>query len=99
MYICTCLCIAGKDEELGDKLRSILAQLEFSHTIDKWDQDGVPFKTHLYVPEVHPLTGHEFCERGDEGHVFKVSLDIVFIISGCDRCYFFLFPCSVLVKA
>jgi len=26
------------------------------------------------VPEVHPLTGKGFCEREDEGHVFKVLL-------------------------
>ena len=34
----------------------------------------MPFKDHLYVPEVHPLTGAGFCEREDEGHVFKVVL-------------------------
>ena len=35
---------------------------------------GVPFKDHLHVPEVHPLTGVLFCEREDEGHVFKVVI-------------------------
>ena len=55
-------------------MRSVLAQLEFAHNIKSWDEQGVPFRTHLYVPEVHPLTGVEFCEREDEGHVFKVSL-------------------------
>lgn len=34
----------------------------------------VPFKDHLYVPEVHPVTGMQFCEREDEGHVFKVHV-------------------------
>ena len=37
---------------------------------------GVPFKDHLHVPEVHPLTGVLFCEREDEGHVFKVVITI-----------------------
>ena len=26
----------------------------------------------MYVPEVHPVTGIEFCEWEDEGHIFKV---------------------------
>jgi len=37
-----------------------------------WVSKGVPFNKHLYVPEIHPITGMEFCEREDEGHVFKV---------------------------
>ena len=28
----------------------------------------------LYVPEIHPVTGVGFCEREDDGHVFKVFL-------------------------
>ena len=27
---------------------------------------------HLYVPEVHHITGEYFIEREDEGHVFKI---------------------------
>ena len=53
-------------------LRSILAQLEYQHQINYWESLGVPFKTHMYVPEVNPITGEEFHEREDEGHVFKV---------------------------
>lgn len=43
---------------------------------------GVPFKDHLHVPEVHPLTGVLFCEREDEGHVFKVvtTIFVLYII-------------------
>ena len=67
------LCI-GKDETKGEKLRSILAQLEFQYQINTWQLKGVPFKDHLYVPEVHPVTGVGFCEREDDGHVFKVLL-------------------------
>ena len=35
---------------------------------DDWHSKGVPFKDHLYVAEVHTLTGIEFCECEDEGH-------------------------------
>ena len=57
-------------------LRSILAQLDYSYQINHWNSVGVPFKDHLHVPEVHPLTGVLFCEREDEGHVFKVVITI-----------------------
>ena len=54
-------------------LRSILAQLEFSHLIRKFDDEGTPFRTHLYVPECHPCAGTTFYEREDEAHVLKVT--------------------------
>lgn len=63
---------AGKSETKGDKLRSILAQLEYVYQIDYWESQGVPFRSHVHVPECHPITGTLFCEREDEGHVFKV---------------------------
>ena len=37
-------------------LRSILAQSDYSYQINYWDSMGVPFKDHLNVPQVHPLT-------------------------------------------
>lgn len=61
-------------EERVDQLRSILAQLEFSHTIRTYDRNGVPFISHLHVPEVHPLTGHTWYEREDPAHVLKVNI-------------------------
>ena len=64
----------GKDETMTEKLWSILAQLEFHYQINAWQLKGVPFKDHLYVKEVHPITGVGFCEREDDGHVFKVLL-------------------------
>ena len=64
---------SGKTETIEDQLRSILAQLEFTHQIFEFESQGVPFRTHLYVPEVHPLTGTSFCEREDEAHVLKVG--------------------------
>ena len=62
----------GKSEDIRDMLRSILAQLHFTHQIRHWDSLGVPFKSHMHVPEIHPVTGQLFCEREDEGHVLKV---------------------------
>ena len=69
-----CTFYIGKDETRAEKLRSILAQLEFHHQINTWQLKGVPFRDHLYVPEVHPVTGVGFCEREDDGHVFNVFL-------------------------
>ena len=54
-------------------MKSILAQLEYKHQVMLWVSKGMPFNNHLYVPEAHPITGLEFCECEDEGHVFKVS--------------------------
>ena len=38
-------------------LRLILAQLEFTHIVRQYNDNGVPFRTYLYVPEVHPDSG------------------------------------------
>ena len=59
---------------MADKLRSILAQLEFQAALKKWDGKGVNFSQHLYLPEKHPITDDYFCEMEDEGHVFKVCI-------------------------
>lgn len=68
----TTLCNQGKEEDEEDILRSILAQLEYRYQICTWDASGVPFRTYLYVPETHPITGCEFHEREDFAHVLKV---------------------------
>ena len=60
------------EEQHADKLRSFLVQLEFSYRVCEYDCQGVPFRSHLHVPEVHPLTGHTWYEREDPGHVLKV---------------------------
>jgi len=59
-------------EKKEEKLRSILAQLEYTYRGRSWDEKGVPFCTYMYVPERHPITGTPFHEREDEGHVLKV---------------------------
>ena len=53
-------------------MRSILAQFDYTNLVLEWTSKGVPFQTHLYVPEVHPVTKMAFCEREDEAHVLKV---------------------------
>ena len=59
---------------MADVQRSILSQLDFTHTIRKYDAEGVPFRSHLHVPETHPITGRPFLEREDPGHVLKVRV-------------------------
>ena len=54
-------------------LRSILAQLEYRYQVCRWDSIGVPFRTYLYVPEIHPVTKSEFHEHEDFAHVLKVN--------------------------
>ena len=61
-----------KTETLEEMLRSILAQLHYAKSVIEWDGKGVPFRTHAYVPEIHPVTSSPFQEREDEAHVLKV---------------------------
>ena len=68
-------------ESFPNKLRSIVGQMEYAYEIRKWCELRVPFRTHLYVPEKHPVTQRDFHEHEDEGHVFKV---------GCFVCSFTL---------
>lgn len=64
-------------------MRSILAQFEFANLVLEWTSKGVPFQTHLYVPEVHPVTKMTFCEREDEAHVPKVGSSYLIIQATC----------------
>ena len=57
-----------------EKLRSILSQLQYRHDVAEWEKFDVPFRSHIYVPETHPLTSMPFHEREDETHVFKVCV-------------------------
>ena len=65
--------IIGSTETKIDKVRSILAQ---TFQINLWTVQGIPFDSYIYVPEVHPITGKEFHEHEDEGHVLKVNYAI-----------------------
>ena len=67
-----CVYYSGKDEGITEQMRSILAQFEFTNLVLEWTSKGVPFQTHLYVPEVQPVTNLTFCESEDEAHVLNV---------------------------
>ena len=45
----------GKSETPLEMLKSILAQLEFQHEILEWEKKGIPFRSRVYVPKVHPI--------------------------------------------
>ena len=84
--------LVGREETTLEKLRSILAQLEYRYLVEHWEMKGVPFRSHLHVPEVHPLTGLMFCEREDEGHVSKVlTVQYHLIILCVENNYYFFY--------
>lgn len=64
---------ADHDESYTEMLRSILAQFEYKYQILLWESRGVPFRTYMYVPETHPITGKEYHEREDFAHLLKVT--------------------------
>ena len=49
-----------------------MAQLDYCYKVCQYDCQGIPFRTYLYVPEIHPDTGMPFSEREDEAHLLKV---------------------------
>lgn len=57
-------------------LKSILAQFEFTAVVKQYAHEGIPFDSHLHVPEVHEYTGTVVCQREDEGHLFKVNFGV-----------------------
>ena len=59
-------------------IRSILAQLEYQHQVCSWDEKGVPFRTCMYVPDIHPIRKEVFHEKEDFAHVLKVRIRILF---------------------
>ena len=64
-----------EEEVFGDKLRSVVAQLELHYEMCEWERKRIPFRTHnMYVPEVIPETGSTLYEREDEAHLLKVGV-------------------------
>lgn len=59
------------DESLLDKLRSIVAIYTFRKRVEELKDQGVDFSSHLYVPEIDPVTGNVHHERGDHNHLLK----------------------------
>ena len=58
LYLCfLSVLLDGVKEEKIDMLRAILAQFEYQYQVRLWDSEGVPFRTYMYVPKIHPITG------------------------------------------
>jgi len=70
----------GKSEGPVEQMRSILAQFDFVYTLKRYEIQGVPFRTYLYVPEEHPETKSVFYEREDEAHLIKVGIAMYFVV-------------------
>ena len=67
----------GVTETLNDQMKSILSQLEYKHTVYTYEQNRIPFRTYMYVPEIHPSTNAIFFEREDVAHLLKVKFGMV----------------------
>ena len=59
------------EESLLDKLRSIVAIYTFRMRVQELKEQGVDFSSHLYVPEVDPITGLVHHDRADHNHLLK----------------------------
>lgn len=62
---------ANTEESLLDKLRSIVAIYTFRKKVQEFKEEGVDFSTHLYVPQVDPVTSLVHHERADYNHLLK----------------------------
>ena len=58
--------------------------VEFRYLVECWEKKGVPFKSHLHIPEVHPVTNTLFCER-DEDQVQRLCPCSDYIIIHSER--------------
>ena len=67
---------SGEEETLHTKMRSIIAQMEYTYQIRTWQSKGVPFDIYLYVPEIHPDTNATFYEQEDAVHLLKVMIGV-----------------------
>ena len=74
--------LLGVKEDFADEARSVLAQLDFRHRVQEISSRGIPFREHLHVPEVSKYTGQVLCNRENEGHIFKVCLQLLDLVWG-----------------
>ena len=58
-------------EALLYKLRSVVATYRFRASIEYWKVGGAIFPTHLYVPEIDPVTEEDRHDKGDHNHLFR----------------------------
>ena len=63
MWYTWCIVVIGETESYQDKMRSILAQFEFTKKIREFESKGVSFGTYMYVPEKYPDTGDFFMSK------------------------------------
>ena len=82
-------------KDFADKARSVLAQLAFRHHVQEWE---IPFRKHLHVPEVSEYTGQVLCNREDEGHIFKVYLQLLDLVWGEMALLYMCYTMTVYVK-
>ena len=61
---------------LHTKMRSIIAQMEYTYQIRTWQSKGVPFNIYMYIPENHPDTNATLCEQEDAVHLLNVKVTI-----------------------
>ena len=60
-------------QSTADKLRSVLAQLEFSYRIRHYHDELEYFSDTTSMCPRYTVTHLPICEREDEGHVLKVT--------------------------
>ncbi len=66
-----CTFRTGTPESYIDRLRTLVATFHYKQTLQEYCSKGVDFAHHLYVPEIDSITGNEFHERADHGHLLK----------------------------
>jgi hypothetical protein len=58
-------------ESLLDKLRSLVGTYTYRGILDEYQAAGIPFKQHLFCPDIDQLTGDLYHEREDHCHIIK----------------------------
>lgn len=66
-----CTFRSGIPESYVDMLRTLVATFHYKQTVNDFTAQGINFQHHVYVPEVDVITGEEFHERADHGHLLK----------------------------
>lgn len=60
--------------EIVADFQVVIGKFQCRRDVAEWEKLGVPFRSHIYVPETHSLTSMPFHEREDETHVLKVCV-------------------------
>lgn len=62
---------ANTPESYLDVLRSIFGTLFYVDSVNRFAEEGVDFISHLYVPEIDPITNEHHHDRADHCHLLK----------------------------